>query len=192
MKHNYAILYGSVRTGRLGIRVARFFEKQLRKRGHDVTLIDPAEYDLPMLDKMYKEYDKGEAPEKLEKIAEALRQADGFVVVAGEYNHTLPPALTNLMDYFQGEYFFKPSAIATYSYGSFAGVRSAMAARPFLAELGTPSIPSLFPVGSVHEAMEEDGTASDDKYLRYAEKFISELEWYTEAFNRQRAEGTPY
>jgi NAD(P)H-dependent FMN reductase len=192
MKHHYAILYGSVRSGRLGIRVARFFEKQLTKRGHSVTLIDPAEYDLPLLDKMYKEYEEGKAPDNLERIAEALRKADGYVIVAGEYNHTLPPALTNLMDYFQGEYLFKPSAIATYSYGSFAGVRSAMAARPFLAELGTPSIPSLFPVANVHEAMEEDGTASDDKYLRYADRFLSELEWYTEALGRQRAEGTPY
>ena len=66
------VIYGSVRTTRQGIRAARFVVNECRARGHDVTLIDPAEYRLPLLDKMYKEYPKGQAPETLERIA-ALR-----------------------------------------------------------------------------------------------------------------------
>ncbi len=192
MSHHYAILYGSVRSQRLGIRVARFFQGQLQERGHTATLVDPVEAELPLLDKMYKEYEPGQAPGNLERIAEILRGADGFLVVTGEYNHTMPPALTNLMDHFQTEYFFKPSAIASYSFGGFGGIRAAMAARPFLAELGTPSIPSTYPVGKVNEAFDADGTPLDEKYLRYADRFLNEFDWYTAAFARQRAEGTPY
>ena len=63
------------------------------------------ELQLPLLDRMYKEYPKGEAPENLENLARLYRQADGFVVVSGEYNNSIPPALSNLLDHFLEEYF---------------------------------------------------------------------------------------
>jgi len=56
MGFNIAVIYGSVRTSRQGIKGARFLVKKLEERGHNVTLIDPMEYKLPLLDKMYKEY----------------------------------------------------------------------------------------------------------------------------------------
>ena len=37
---------------------------------------------------------------KLRPIAELYERADGFAIVSGEYNHSVPPALTNLLDYF--------------------------------------------------------------------------------------------
>src|SRR5262249_8626053 len=49
-------VYGSVRADRQGIRAARFIVNECRARGHEVTLVDPIEYRLPLLDKMYKEY----------------------------------------------------------------------------------------------------------------------------------------
>ncbi len=81
----------------------------LAERKHKVTLVDPLEYNLPMLDKMYKEL--SDPPAKLAKLHDIFNSADAFVVVTGEYNHTMPPALTNLMDYFQSEYLWKPSGI---------------------------------------------------------------------------------
>ena len=42
------------------------------------------------------------------------RAADAFVV-SGEYNHSIPPALSNLLDHFLEEYFWRPSAIVCYS-----------------------------------------------------------------------------
>ena len=65
----------------------------------------------------------------LEALAETYRAADGFVVVSGEYNHGIPPALKNLLDHFLEEYFFRPSAIVSYSAGAFGGVRAAMQLR---------------------------------------------------------------
>ena len=82
MSLNFVVLYGSVRSERQGIKFARFMDVQLRNRGHASTLIDPLEYRLPLLDKMYKEYPKNEAPEQLEAIAGFIRQADGFLVVS--------------------------------------------------------------------------------------------------------------
>src|SRR6185369_9488669 len=108
-------------------------------------------------DRMYKEYPAGQAPATLERLAGQIKAADGFVIVSGEYNHSIPPALSNLLDHFLEEYFFRPSAIVCYSGGPFGGVRAAMQLRAMLCELGTPSIPSLLPIPRVAEAVSESG-----------------------------------
>jgi NAD(P)H-dependent FMN reductase len=61
---------------------------------------------------MYKEYTRGQGPSVLEGLAGMVRQADADVIVSAEYNHSVPPTLSNLRDHFLEEYFFKPSATA--------------------------------------------------------------------------------
>ena len=192
MSLRFAVLYGSVRTERQGIKAARFIMDQLGRRGHEATLIDPLEIRLPLLDRMYKEYPKGEAPAELERLAQLYRAADGFVIVSGEYNHGIPPALKNLLDHFLEEYFFRPSAIVCYSGGSFGGVRAAMQLRMTLAELGTVTIPSLFPIPKVQSAFDESGRALDPAYDQRVVRFLDELEWFARALREARAAGTPY
>jgi NAD(P)H-dependent FMN reductase len=187
-----AVLYGSMREARQGIKAARFIEDQLRGRGHDVTLVDAKECQLPLLDRMYKEFPKGEAPEVMERLATLYRAADAFVVVSGEYNHGIPPGLKNLLDHFLEEYFFRPSAIVCYSAGAFGGVRAAMQLRMTLAELGTVSIPSLFPIPKVQSAFDEAGRALDPAWEKRVQRFLDELEWYAEALRAARSSGTPY
>ena len=114
---NTAVIYGSARQGRQGIKAARFVVRKLEERGHTVTLVDSLEHQLPLLDLMYKEYDEGTAPKAMETVGEILKTADGFIVVSAEYNHSIPAALKNLLDHFQSEYLYKPSAIVTYSAG---------------------------------------------------------------------------
>lgn len=180
------VFYGSVRSERQGIKAARFIVNQCSARGHDVALIDPLEYRLPLLDKMYKEYQPDEAPEVLQRMASLIIPADAYIVVSGEYNHTVPPALANLMDHFLEEYFWKPSAIVCYSAGAFGGVRAAIALRSMLAEMGTSSIPSILPVPKVQGAFADDGTPADTRYLDRAGKFLEELEWYATAMRDAR------
>ena len=193
MPLNIVLLYGSVRRERQGIRAARFVDGRLKARGHAVTLVDAMEVQLPMLDRMYKDYPKGEAPEVLEKLAALYRAADAFVIVAGEYNHGVPPALSNLLDHFLEEYYFRPSAIVSYSGGQFGGVRAAVHLQAILCELGMPSISSTFPVPKVQSAFDFDGTELTPGASRRFERFAAELEWYAEALKRQREEkGTPY
>ena len=186
MKLKTAVVYGSDRQSRQGIKVAHFVVRKLRERGHQVTLVDSLESRLPMLDLMYKEYDKGKAPAPMEAVAETLRQADGFVIVSGEYNHSIPAALKNLLDHFQKEYLYKPSAIVTYSAGPFGGVRNLVNLRGILAELGTPSIPSAFPVSQVGKAFDEEGIPLDKAYDGRVVKFLDEYEWYARALHRAR------
>ncbi|HEX2311406.1 MAG TPA: NADPH-dependent FMN reductase [Vicinamibacterales bacterium] len=187
------LFYGSVRRDRQGIRAARFVERSLRARGHEVSFVDALELQLPLLDRMYKEYSKGEAPAVLESLATLYRAADAFVIVTGEYNHSVPPALTNLLDHFLEEYFFRPSAIVSYSGGQFAGVRAAVHLQALLCELGMPSISRTFPVPRVGSAFDEEGNELTPGAGRRFDRFAAELEWYAEALKRQRHEkGVPY
>ncbi len=191
MSYDLTVLYGSVRRDRKGIRAARFMTQELAARGHTPTLIDAQEVDLPLLDRMYKEYEPGAAPDNLEAMAKIIKASDGFIVVSGEYNHGIPPALKNMLDHFLEEWFWRPSAIVSYSMGPYGGVRAAMQLRMTLAELGMPSISSLMGIPHVHKAFEEDGTPTDDAWHRRAGRFLDEFEWYVAAQKAQRAKGTP-
>jgi len=188
----FVAIYGSVRSARQGIKGARFVVRKLEERGHRVTLVDPLEHRLPLLDKMYKEYEPGEAPGPMEKLAALYREADGFVVVCGEYNHSVPPALSNLLDHFMSEYFWRPAGIACYSAGPFGGVRAAVQLRALLGEIGLITIPSIFPMSRVGKSFDEDGNALDEAYDDRVGKFLDELEWYAEALAARRQRGTPY
>lgn len=192
MALNVVIIYGSVRQNRQGIKMARWIENECKKRGYDTTLIDPLEYKLGLMDKMLKSYKEGEAPEVLINLSKILTEADGYVIVSGEYNHSIPPPLSNLMDYFQKEYFFKPAAISTYSSGIFGGVRAAMQLRAYLGELGMPTISSILPIGKVQDKFEEDGTLLDESYNSRVKKFLDEFQWYAEALKEARKNGTPF
>lgn len=190
---NIAVILGSVRSNRMGMRVARYVFQKCRERGHHPTLVDPVEFALPLLDKMYKEYPAGQAPEPLERLATIIKGADAYLIVSAEYNHSIPPALSNLLDHFLQEYYFKPSAIACYSAGPFGGVRAAMQLRAMLPEMGMPSIPSLLAFPKVQDALDEEGKPTDpDRTNKGADRFLSELEWYASALRDARARGVPY
>ena len=178
MSLSILVFYGSVRSARQGIKAARFITEQCRRRDHDTHLVDPVESRLPLLDKMFKEYATGQAPEPLRTIGTLVRAADAYIVVTGEYNHAPPPALTNLLDHFLDEYFWKPSGIMSYSAGGVGGVRAAVALRPMLAEMGMSSIPSTLPVSRIHQAFDDQGRPTDSALEDRAAKFLAELEWY--------------
>jgi NAD(P)H-dependent FMN reductase len=186
------VILGSVRRDRIGIRVARFAAAALTGRGHHVTLVDPVEHPLPLLDRMYKEYKPGEAPPVLEGLAKIIKPADAYVIVSAEYNHSIPPAMSNLLDHFLEEYFFKPSCIVCYSAGPFGGVRAAMQLRAMLAEMGMSSIPSLLPFPKAQDMLDADGKPTGDRPGKSAARFFDELEWYANALREAREKGRPY
>ena len=77
MSMTFAVVYGSVRSARQGIKLARVLVHQLETRGHAVSLLDAQHDRLPLLDKMCKEYEPNSAPAPLEEIARIIRGADG-------------------------------------------------------------------------------------------------------------------
>ena len=191
-------MLGSVRSERMGERAAKWAMAQLKARGHEAVLVDAAELKLPLLDKMWKEIKQDPPAEyaalhaKLAPLAELYARTDGFCVVSAEYNHSIPPGLSNLIDYFLEEYFFRPSAIVCYSNGQFGGVRAAMQLRAMLAETGMPSIPSLQPIPLIGQSLSEDGIALTQQLAEKSTTFFDEFDWYMRAMKAEREKGVPY
>jgi NAD(P)H-dependent FMN reductase len=186
------VIYGSVRRERQGIKAARYIVRRLRELGCNPVLVDPLEKPLPMLDLMYKEYAPGTAPPVMEELAQLFRKADGFVVVSGEYNQSIPPALSNTLDHYLEEYFWRPAGIASYSNGRFSGARAAYALRSMLAEMGMVTMPSMLQVGGIQNAFDDEGVPADPKMDSYTKTFFDELLWYMRVMRPARAQGVPY
>lgn len=161
-----------------------------------MELIDAKALDLPMLDRMYKEYPKGEAPDALETLAGKIRAADAFLFVVGEYNWSVQPGLKNLTDHFLEEWFWRPAAIASYSAGRFGGVRAALAWRDILGEMGMVVVSSTIAVGPMKDTLDEEGEPVSDggKALeKQFPRFANDLAWWTAAAKAQRdKEAVPY
>src|ERR1700749_2557451 len=194
MGNRVLVLYGSYRSDRMGIRLAQFVVEGLGDRGHDVELIDAKAIDLPMLDRMYKEYPKGEAPSKLEKLAGQIRGADGFVFIAGEYNWGVQPGLKNLTDHFLEEWYWRPAAIASYSGGRLSGRRSAPAWHGILSEMGVVVVSRTIALGLIGQTLGPDGEPTGEAgggLERAFPRFADDLLWWVEAAKAQRQRKPP-
>jgi len=194
MSNRILVFYGSYRSDRMGIRLAQFIVERLRRRGDDAELIDAKAIDLPILDRMYKEYPKGEAPEALEELARKIREADGFVFVTGEYNWGVQAGLKNLTDHFLEEWFWRPAAVVSYSAGRFAGVRAATAWHGILSEMGMVVVSSTIAVGPIGQTLSAEaepigagGQAIEQAFPRFAD----DLMWWVEAAKAQRQRKAP-
>jgi NAD(P)H-dependent FMN reductase len=194
MSNRILVLYGSYRSDRMGIRLAEFVVERLRRRGDAVELIDAKAVNLPMLDRMYKEYPPGEAPEPLQRLASKIRGADGFVFVTGEYNWGVQPGLKNLTDHFLEEWFWRPAAIVSYSGGRLSGARASTAWHGTLSEMGMVVVSSTIAVGPIGQALAADGTPtgqSGEALERAFPRFAEDLMWWVEAARMQRQRKPP-
>ena len=194
MAASLLVLYGSYRSDRAGIRLARFLVSGFAARGAQAELIDARAIGLPMLDRMYKEYPPGMAPEALESLAGKIRGADAFVFVTGEYNWGVQPGLKNLTDHFLEEWFWRPAAIASYSAGRLAGARSNFTWHGILSEMGMVVISSTLMVGPITASLDEAGVPTGDggaALSRAFPRFAEDLEWWSEAGRRQRQHRAP-
>src|SRR5882757_8420614 len=174
MTHRILVFYGSYHSDRMGIRLAQFVVEGFRARGDDVELIDAKEVGLPILDRMYKEYRKGEAPAVLEKLAGQIRDADGFVFITGEYNWGIQPSLKNLTDHFLEEWFWRPAATAWHG---------------TLSEMGMVVISSTIAAGPISQTLSVDGKPIGEGGKALAQafpRFADDLTWWIEAAKLQR------
>jgi len=194
MNDRILVLYGSYRSERKGIRLADFVVASLRARGEFPELLDAKVIGLPMLDRMYKEYAKGQAPVAMEELATKIRTADAFIFVAGEYNWGMQPGLKNLTDHFLEEWYWRPAAIVSYSGGRLSGARSNFLWHGTLSEMGMVVISSTLTVGPISQTLSASGEPigeAGQQLQRAFSRFADDLAWWTEAAKNQRARKAP-
>jgi NAD(P)H-dependent FMN reductase len=194
MSDRILVFYGSYRSDRQGIRLADWLVRAFAERGSAAELIDAQALDLPMLDRMYKEYPAGEAPPAMEALAEKIRTAAAFVFVAGEYNWSVQPGLKNLTDHFLEEWYWRPAAIVSYSAGRFAGARAGLAWHGILSEMGMVVVSSSIAVGGIGHAFDAAGEPTGDSggaLTRAFPRFADDLAWWTQAARAQCDRAAP-
>ena len=114
------ILTGSVRPGRFNLQPARWVYEIAKKRADiAVDLLDLQTMNLPFLDERNSPSQHKYENSHTKRWAATIGEADGFVFVTPEYNHSISPVLKNAVDYLYAEWNYKPLAFV--SYGSVAG-----------------------------------------------------------------------
>ena len=190
MSH-FLVFLGSTRNttppspARLGERVALICASLLNAQ-QDVSaeIIDPLDIDLGQVFKPHFAYKRAGMPKALDELANKISQADGFVMISPEYNHSMSPALSHLLNHFGSSLFaFKPSAIVTYSMGQWGGARAAVSMRTFLSELGCLPVSAMVHIPKAQEVIDAEGNFCQDapRWEGYIGRTFQQLCWWADA-----------
>ncbi len=128
------IILGSTRPGRNGEAVAQWvLDKATGRDDAHYSLVDLRDYALPHLDEPISASSGIYQNPHTREWAATIARFDGFVFVTPEYNHSLPGALKNALDFVYAEWNDKAAGIV--SYGGAGGVRAAEHLRLVAGEL---------------------------------------------------------
>jgi NAD(P)H-dependent FMN reductase len=180
-----AVIIGSTREGRFGPTVARWFADQAGQRSDTVVdIVDLAEVDLPAA------YPKQFGPD-LQAYLARLDEADAFVVVTPEYNHSFPAALKQAIDLGKREWQAKPVAFVSYG-GMSGGLRAVEHLRQVFAELHAVTMRDTVSFHNYGRQFDESGLPIDAAGTSAAAKaMLDQLAWWAVALRTARAE-RPY
>jgi NAD(P)H-dependent FMN reductase len=129
-----AIILGSTRPGRNGEAVARWVYEIAKKRiDAEYEFVDIKDFNLPLLDEPVPPSQGQYSKEHTKRWSAKIDSFDGYIFVTAEYNHGIPGALKNAIDFLYQEWNNKAAGFV--SYGSAGGVRSVEHLRLVMAEL---------------------------------------------------------
>jgi NAD(P)H-dependent FMN reductase len=157
---------GSLRHDSWNRKLIRVAVDATRAAGGDVTLLDLADYPLPLMDEDLEAREG--LPANALRLKALFKEHDAFLIASPEYNSSLPPLLKNTIDWvsreWQGEsglvpYQGKVAALLAASPGALGGMRMLPHLRQVLNALGVLVLPGQFALPHADKAFdEEDGT----------------------------------
>jgi NAD(P)H-dependent FMN reductase len=128
------IILGSTKPGRNGEAVAKWVYNIAKQREDaQFELVDVKDFDLPLYDEPYPAMMQQYTKEHTKKWSKKINEFDGYVFVTAEYNHGIPGALKNAIDFLNAEW--KNKSVGYVSYGSAGGSRAVEQLRLVAAEL---------------------------------------------------------
>lgn len=129
-----AIIIGSTRPGRVGESIGKWaFEIAKPRKDAQFELVDLADFDLPLLDEPVSASMGQYSKEHTKRWAAKIAAFDAYVFVTAEYNHGIPGALKNAIDFLFAEWNNKAAGFV--SYGSAGGARAVESLRLVMAEI---------------------------------------------------------
>lgn len=175
------LILGTNRKGRQSENVSKLLMSAMDK--HPIItpkLFDVRDFKLPQDDygpnikDMFGDY------------SDAIKNADGVVIVTPEYNHSFPGNLKSVLDMLYSEYKHKPVGIACVSKGMWGGIRAVESLLPTLREFGLVVLSKDLQFPKVEEIFDERGELKDDSYNERVTQFLDELIWMANALKYGR------
>ncbi len=154
------VILGSVREGRLGDRVAKWVMSEMKNVPEaEFELVDVKDYPMPFFDEPFAPFFNHE-PYKNEAARNwcaKLNEADAYLFVTAEYNHSVPAVLKNAIDYLANEVRNKPVGIVSYSTGMVGGARAAEHLVQIFNHMVMPVMPGTVSMGRADQLLDESG-----------------------------------
>jgi NAD(P)H-dependent FMN reductase len=179
------IIIGSTREGRYADVVANWFVAQAAKRDDvEIDVIDVAALDLPV------HFTKAPVP-ALQAYLERVDQAECYVVVTPEYNHSFPASLKHAIDLAGGEWQRKPVGFVSYG-GISGGLRAVEHLRQVFAELRTVTIRETVSFQGPWSLFDANGDLADPTMAELATTtMLDDLVWWAHALRAAKLADTP-
>lgn len=186
-----AVIIGSTRDGRFGPVVADWITGHISQR-EDMTadVIDLVETPVPTVFPAFGQAPSDEVVAQLGAVTPRLAEADAFVVVTPEYNHSFPAALKNAIDWHNEQWHAKPVGFVSYG-GLAGGLRAVEQLRVVLAELHAVTIRNTVSFHNYGEVFGADGKPTDPGSEVAAKAMLDQLTWWAEALRDARS-ARPY
>jgi NAD(P)H-dependent FMN reductase len=175
-----ALLLGTVRAKRESIKVLHYIAARAQQYPNiELTIVDPQKLML---------VDEGEDV-KDPRYSEITANAEAFIIVTPEYNHSIPGSLKRMLDSEYDNYSKKPVALVGVSSGSWGGVRACEALLPVCHRLGLVNIHSELYFPKIQEKFDEAGnikSESAEQYDKNVQSMLDELMWFAKVLKEGR------
>lgn len=190
------IIIGSTRPGRAADLVAPWVIDRARNHGgFDVEVLDLRDWALPMFAETFETVGDFNDPTYSSPVVRSwnhkIAEADAFLVITPEYNHSVPAVLKNAIDSVFVSFAFrnKPIAAVGYSGGIAGGVRAIEHLAQIAVEAEMMPLRTMTILPQVFEAFTASGQPVSpvaDISLRTA---LDDLKWWSDALGSARAKG---
>ena len=131
-----AIVLGSVRPGRAGEQVVRWIEDQARQvEGVQTVFFDLRDYKLPLFEEEMPPSMQDPSHPEAVRLRANVEANDAVLFVTPEYNHSVPAALKNAIDYLPPAT-LKDKAVGLVGYSCSGGVNPRAHLREVLSTFG--------------------------------------------------------
>jgi NAD(P)H-dependent FMN reductase len=182
------IFIASVRQGRKGEAIARWFEAQARRHARfEIEVVDLKEVNLPPMDEPEHPRLKKYQHDHTKAWSARVSRADAFVIVTPEHNYCSPPALVNAIDYLVHEWAYKPVGFVSYG-GVSGGTRSVQMTKLLVTALKMMPMTEAVHLPFFIRQFTPDGAfAPDEAQAKAATAMLDELLRWTNAMTALRA-----
>jgi len=182
------VILGTTRQQRFGEQPARWIVERAKMKGLDVELLDLRDYPLPFFDEamsptMAAMKDAYPYPVSA-KWTEKIGDADGFIMIAAEYNHGYTAVLKNAIDYVSREWNKKP--VAFVGYGSAGGARAIEQLREVVIELQMTPIRASVHIVNPWNLLDEKGMIKTESFDAAGDAMLDQLAWWADALKTAR------